>query len=796
MDDVLLRIRISHAAGRQAGEAVKEGRPLSFETRMPTDPHLPITARPQAWRRIFARTIATACATALGVALAGTEALAQRNPCTRLHPMVDAVNFKGTDRVPKGVIAPIAFTERTSVFRRWFGWKIGPLTCLDSADLVSDAQAMEEDYRDRGFIEASVTSAVERHGDRRARVTFNIREGRPVAISRVAIAGLPGTVADSANVARRLLGRPMDDSVVNAVADSLQSLVRDAGHARARPRTVSIINDTANLQASVRMGFSPGPLTYIGRVGVQITPSGAKPTLSERAVRSAFGIRAGEQYTARSIADGQRELAALGLYRQVRVDTASVAGLTGASLDSISILLTAIEAQRRRARTTAGWATLDCFRTQTRFAEQNFAGLGHRLELTGRLSKIGLAKPFSGLDGLCAQRVRDDPFSQRLNYYVGATTTLRGLSSWRGLRWQPEVSLYSERRSSVGAYEQTTEIGTLVSTAHTIGDRLTATLQYAYTDSRTLADRAVSCTRFGFCRLEDVASFLLRSPQHSVAVSLVKNPLLPTDDPRSGYRWSLDTKFGHASIGRILPIDFGRITAEAAAYLPLSSWLTLATRAQIGGIIAPANRSFLLPPAERFYGGGQSSVRGYGQNLLGPGSYIVTAIDTITGANGTQYGVADPAVNPARLAPSGGNASWLANLELRTHRGWPGDLLRWVVFLDVGRVWNTRDVFSFTNADLRATPGIGVRLITPLGPFRMDIGYNPNGVVAGPAFLVLPGDLAGGTGRAICVSAGSDDPLVLGASRTPSSTSCPATFLPPRSFLSRIVFHFSLGNAF
>ncbi len=735
--------------------------------------------------------VAVACATA--------SAGAQKNPCTRLHPMVDAVEFKGADRVPKGVLVTIPATERTGIFRRWFGWKYGPLTCLDSGEVVADAAAIEDEYRLRGFIAATVRAEIVRHGDRRARVTFRIHEGEPVTITNVVVTGLPPGIVDSGAVVRRLLGEAGDDSVVHAVADSLQSLIRDGGFARARPPSVTFTADSARRQGSVRFAFTPGPLTYIGRVGVTITSASKEPALDERAVRLAFGIRPGEPFSARRINDGQREIVALGLYGQVRVDTASSAGATGAARDTIGIVVTAIEAARRRANSTAGWGTLDCFRTQTRFVEQNFLSLGHRLELNGRVSKIGIAEPFSGLDGLCSQRVRDDPFSQRLNYYAGATVKLRGLSAWRGTRWLPEVSLFSERRSSVGAYEQTTEIGSLATTTHTLGNRLGAMLQYAYTDSRTRADRAVSCTQFGFCRLEDVASFLLRSPQHTVALSVNKNPLQPTDDPRAGYRWSADLKFGHASIGRILPIDFGRFSAEGAYYAPLSPWVTLATRVQIGGVVAPADRAFLLPPSERFYGGGQNSVRGYGQNLLGPGSFIVTAIDTIAGPDGTRYGVADPAAAESRIAPSGGNASWLTNFELRTMRGWPSDLLRWVVFLDVGRVWNTRDVFSFTNAELRATPGVGVRLITPLGPFRVDVGYNPNGVAAGPAFLVQPGDLANGvSGRAICVSPGTDDPLFLDGGRTPSASSCPATFLPTRArgLLSRLTFHFSLGQAF
>jgi outer membrane protein insertion porin family/translocation and assembly module TamA len=748
--------------------------------------------------RLIAHAFTAACSAA-AICVAAAPAAAQRNPCTARHPLVDDVRFNGTDRIPKGDVALEASTERTGIWRRWFGWKIGTLTCLDSAEVLSDAKQIEALYHERGFVAARVTPTVTRHGDRRAIVTFTVREGTPLSITSVTVTGLPREAGDSAAVARTLLGTPLNDSIVGAIADSLQASLRDVGYARALPNTVNVRGDTVTRRGAVDLGFTPGAVTWIGVVNISVTPNAETPALREPTIRRIFGVKPGDRFNARRIASGQRALASLELYRQVRVDTNAARMTRGGAGDTIDLAMTLVEGERRRARVTAGWGTLDCFRTQGRLVEQNLAGLGHRLELNARLSKIGLGDPFSGLESLCATRVRDDPFSQRLNYYTGATLRPRGLFAWDETRWQPELTLFSERRSSVGAYEQTTEIGALASTTHSLTDWLTATLQYSYTDSRTRADRAVSCTRFGFCRLEDVASFVLRSPQHSVGASFVFNPLLPTDDPISGYRWVVDAKFGHASIGKILPIDFGRVTAEFASYTPLSEWLTVAVRAQIGAVISPADRSFLLPPAERFYSGGQNSVRGYGQNLLGPGSYIVTAVDTIAGPAGTLVGAARAADDIPRIAPSGGNAMWIANLELRTRRGWPNDLLRWVLFLDAGRVWNTRDVFSVTNADARATPGIGVRLVTPLGPFRVDIGYNPNSLDAGPAFLVIPGDAkAGIAGRAVCVSPGTDDPLVLGSGTTSSSSSCPATFLPTasRSLLSRLTFHFSLGNAF
>ena len=192
---------------------------------------------------------------------------------------------------------------------------------------------------------------------------------------------------------------------------------------------------------------------------------------------------------ARRIADGQRRIAALDLYRTVRIDTVGRRDARGAATDTIGLAMTLAESDLRRLRTTAGWGTLDCFRAQARLVDQNAAGTGHRLELTGRLSKIGLDAPFTALRGLCAGDVRNDVFSQRLNYYAGATLRLRNVTSLRDPHVQPEVTLFSERRTVVGAYEQTTDIGAVASATHDVGERLEATVRYAYTNSLTLADQ-------------------------------------------------------------------------------------------------------------------------------------------------------------------------------------------------------------------------------------------------------------------------------------------------------------------
>jgi outer membrane protein assembly factor BamA len=39
-----------------------------------------------------------------------------------------------------------------------------------------------------------------------------------------------------------------------------------------------------------------------------------------------------------------------------------------------------------------------------------------------------------------------------------------------------------------------------------------------------------------------------------------------------------------------------------------------------------------------------------------------------------------------------------------------------------------------SRAAIRVTPGLGLRLATPLGPARLDVAYNPYKLLTGPLF--------------------------------------------------------------
>jgi len=163
---------------------------------------------------------------------------------------------------------------------------------------------------------------------------------------------------------------------------------------------------------------------------------------------------------------------------------------------------------------------------------------------------------------------------------------------------------------------------------------------------------------------------------------------------------------------------------------------TVAFRIQVGGT-RPYGSSLALGPDgvpydDRFFAGGASTVRGYRQNSLGPQVADEDERDRL----GFSSDVLLPD-NPAR----GGNYLMLTNAEWR----FPLPLLRrWklssVFFFEGGNVWEKVADIRMRGFRLRSEPGLpddpastkvwdyrwsmgtGVRLDTPFGPVRVDLG--------------------------------------------------------------------------
>lgn len=159
--------------------------------------------------------------------------------------------------------------------------------------------------------------------------------------------------------------------------------------------------------------------------------------------------------------------------------------------------------------------------------------------------------------------------------------------------------------------------------------------------------------------------------------------------PTAGRLTSLN--FDYAAFG---DAKYLRANAKFQQYVPLSKRFTFAFNSDLSWGRGLGNRPY--PIFKNFYGGGLGSVRGFDQNSLGP-------VD-VTGAY------------------IGGNRRFNVNSELYLPIPGTGNdrTLRWFTYLDAGNVWGENQ--SVTFASLRASVGLGVTWVSPVGPLKLSYG--------------------------------------------------------------------------
>lgn len=718
---------------------------------------------------------------------------AQRAARCNTNERIQSVAFDGSPGFDDLTMATSIVTHEPGLVTRWF--HIGKGDCVDSLEVRRDALRLAILHRQAGWFRAAVNGVIEKRKDG-ARVRFDIIPGPEVRLDSARITGLPTIELRRPldGAVRALEGKRLDRTRVDTALTNLLGRLRDVGYARARIPESRITIDTTAATAVLDIKVDAGTRIRLGEVAIKVQPiTTGKPRIDSADVARLIGLTPGDRYRASALLNAQQVLYRSEAFRLVLLDTVHhPTDTTQPGADSLlDLRLTVAEARTRSARPGIGWATLDCMRMQARLTDRGFLGLGKRLELTTRLSKIGVGAPADFAPALCSNTLRKDPFSQRLNYYAGATYTGTQLLR-RGP--VPTVSVYSERRGEPLAYLRETSIGALAEVAQRVSPRTALTLGFQYENGKTTTDPVVSCTRFGLCRPEEVVLSQFGRGIGIVSSALTHDRTNDATNPSYGWRTRSELRAGRTYSEIVSSIDFYRGAGEIAGFARLLQGV-IGARVQLAGVFAPQasliDGTPLIPQQERLFVGGQNSVRGYQQNLLGPVVYVVDAVRDTVNANGAPGVVVDQGGKFVRAVPRGGTAMVVGNLEWRRGFRFIAEQVQLAAFVDAGSVWESRGQ-RFRLSDLRTTPGVGVRVITPLGPFRVDIGYRPYAELTGRALYFTPSDKEGDPIQ--CAS-----PRVAGAVGDYSDPfSCPATFRPSssRSVLSRLVFHFGLGQAF
>jgi outer membrane protein assembly factor BamA len=351
------------------------------------------------------------------------------------------------------------------------------------------------------------------------------------------------------------------------------------------------------------------------------------------------------------------------------------------------------------------------------------------------------------------------------------------------------LSLFAHRRSAPGIYVDR-GYGTSATFTREILDRGPASINYRFEINRVEAGDVYFCINFGVCDQPTLGA--LRERQSLSPLTLTSNINRANDpfSPNHGYRTTLDLE--HASALTLSDFRYNRASADGAIYNPVRKRGTIAGHLRVGYVKALSSTASalgvetnaqLLHPRKRFYAGGSRSVRGFGENQLGPRVLTIPAsklrekdpncgptVDIVTcdpNAPGLDRAAFDP-------RPLGGNFVAEASAEFRFPI-W--QQLFGAVFVDGGYV-SQKSTNGLPSSAKAVTPGFGVRYRSPVGPIRIDLGVNPGRAEKLP---VVTETTVGGVTRLV----------TLQKQREFAQAGSGA-----RGVLDRLVLHLSIGEAF
>ena len=752
---------------------------------------------------------------------------AQEVACDPGDTEVRALDFRGnrsfSDAALRAAVVttPSASVHRTRIGRALLG-KLFQRRCIDRSEVVLDRARLILFYRSHGFPDVAVDTAVKRNG-RAIEVRFDITEGRPIRVASVAVNWLD-SVPNAARLARGLPmreGRPFDKVAYAATRDTILTRLGNAGYPWAQV-LASYETYTEEYRATATFDVMPGPRTRLGRIEIDVTPRrGRTQQIPDDVARRLLGVEPGDLYRDRDLAAARRNLYVTEAYQNVVIERDSAVARTGAD-SLVNLRISLLEGYMRAARVSAGYGTIDCVRAQGDLTQRDFQALGvaSRLEVSARVSKLGVGKPteqYEFRENICSQ-IKDDPYSSRLNYFTGVTLRQPVLTGTSTFFRTPTFTIFSQRQSEYKAFLRTVPIGFVASVAWAPNPRLPQSASYQIERGRTEAQPAVFCAVFNACQASDRDQLQETRRTATIGYTITRARSDDAFNPRRGSVARLDLRHASTFTGSDTAIQFNKAIGDVAWYTPGGFGNVLAFRVRIGGVIgqkislSASNTPDFVPQQERLFAGGAQTVRGFHQNELGPLVYVARAYDTVTvtgdsGVESTYFRAREENGESlvSRVIPTGGSALLVGNVEYRMRSPIFADLVQVVAFTDVGNVWDRRASQQRTTSDylrtLKFTPGMGLRVVSPFGPIRLDAGYNPYRSLA-RGEVYFEGGAASGTERPLlCVTPGNTIPVVrdaeTGQLRQESSNACPSTYRPPdRRGLRRWNLSIAIGQAF
>ena len=612
---------------------------------------------------------------------------------------VESVDTVGSEALDRAAIAPLL--------------QIRPGEPFVEARVGAIAAAITELYRVRGFAQVEVTPNIQvlpaatalNVAYRPVAIRFEIVEGPQTLVTAVEIAGSQAVALVKSQLAL-LEGRPFYRPQLAVDRDIIERTYRGQGF-----QNVSVISQLAfannQRQVAITWTIREGEQIRVDRVLIN-----GNSRISTELIERELTIQRGGPMNEDAMLESQRRLAELGLFRRVRITALPRTGsLTRDVLVDLEEADTTtldygggFEVSGIGERDEDGSAVdaLD-------FGPRGFIGISRR-NLWGKNRSITL------FGRVTLRRDPQDDNNPTAPRGYGFHD-YRGLFTFReprafGTTGDAQFTTFVEqtRRTSFSFNRK----GVTSDYARRIGP-FTVTGRYTFDYTKVFEER-ISVEQqllidrlFPQVRLSKLFGGVLRDsrddvldPQRGAVIGVDTSVAAKGLGSEVGFIKSFFQGFIYRRLpGRGVVVAAGARLGVAAGFdQVVSPVLEIATRAPVkpGG----AARAELfptvireVPASERFFAGGDTTVRGFALDRLGSAETL------------------DP-----QGFPKGGNGMAVFNLETRAPY-WKDVQVVW--FLDAGNVF--RNATDIRLDELRVSSGIGFRYRSPIGPLRVDWGW-------------------------------------------------------------------------
>jgi outer membrane protein insertion porin family len=582
------------------------------------------------------------------------------------------------------------------------------------------AAAITELYRVRGFAQAAVKTDIQvlpetsagNAAYRPVAVRFEIEEGPQTLVTAVEVQGTRALTGEAIRAPLALAtGRPFYRPQLAVDRDTIERLYRAQGY-----QDVSVISQLAfandRQQVAITWTVREGDQLTIDRVLIS-----GNSRISTELIERELTIRSGSPLSEEAMLESQRRLAELGLFRRVRITDLPRSGslMRDVLIDLEEAATTTIDygggievGRIAEPDTTDGQTSenLDIgYRAFIGISRRNLWGKNRSVTLFGRVT---------------LREDRDTGTGEAQGY---GFHDYRGLFTFReprafGTTGDAQFSAFIDqsRRTSYSFNRKgvTSEYARRIST-YTVTGRYTFDYTKVFESPISVQDRLLIDRLFPQVRLSKILGGVLRDSRDDVL------------DPQRGTVIGFDTSLASRILGS--EVGFVKSFFQTFMYRRLPGRnIVVAAGARIGAAVgfaddlppvleiahSPALAAASpipiaadddnpldvvirdLPASERFFAGGDTTVRGFSLDSLGT----------------------EETLDEGQGFPQGGNGMMIFNLETRAPY-WKNVQVVW--FLDAGNVF--RRVSDFRLQELRATSGIGFRYRSPIGPLRVDWGW-------------------------------------------------------------------------